>query len=155
MRRWTFVLVGTVLFGSATFFYGMLLDPDGWDGLTMQQLAILLVVVGSLTGALLGLLLAWVTGPSVKRWTRFLILSTAGGLLVGLVYGFNVEETCVLEGFDLEACGWPFLGWLLSPWISFAAWSILGGVGGGILGFAAARITRRREAALPAGIGSV
>jgi hypothetical protein len=151
----TLVLVGAVLFGSATFFYGLILDPDGWDGVTMQQLAILLVVVGTTTGALLGLLLEWVTGPSVKRWTRFLALSTVGGVLVGLVYGVNVEEVCEIEGFDLGACGWPFFGLLLPPWTAFGLWTLSGGLGGGLFGCAASRLTRRREGPLPAGVGSM
>ena len=154
MRRWIFVLVGAVLFGSAMFFYGLILFQNGLDGLTMQELAIWLAVVGVTSGALLGLLLAWVTAPSVKRWARFLVLGTVGGLLVGLAYGFNVDEACEVGSIDFGACGWPFFGLLLPPWTSFVLWTMTGGIVGGILGGAAGLFTPGRQSSPPARVGS-
>jgi hypothetical protein len=154
VRRAIFVLAGAILFGSATFFYGMILFGNGWEGFTMKELAIWLVVVGATMGALFGLLAARVTAPSVSRRTRFLVFGTLAGLLAGLVYGFNVDEVCIGGGIDFDYCGWPFLWWALSPWISFALWTVAGGVVGGFLGVTGARLARGRYRSLPAGAGS-
>ena len=54
-RTWIFALVGAVLFGAATFSYGLILFPNGLDWLTMQQFAFGLVAFGTTTGALLRL----------------------------------------------------------------------------------------------------
>ena len=145
VRRWAFALVGALLFGSASFFYGLIVFQNGLEGLTMQELAIWLIVVGLTVGALRGLVLAWVMAPSTRRWARFLVLGTVEGLLIGLVYGLHVDEACE-AGYDGGGCGWPSFGLLLSAWLALGLWTITGGVLGGIVGVAAGVLTRRRHA---------
>ena len=78
------VLVGAVLAGAALFFYGVLRFQNGWDGLLMKEFAIWLIVIRTSAGALLGLVVARVTLPPVRRRTRFVILGAMCGVLVGL-----------------------------------------------------------------------
>jgi len=142
--RWITVLVGAVLFGSASFFYGLVLFQNGLAGLTMQELAIWLVGVGVTAGAFLGFLVPWVMAATFRRWARFLILGTVSGLLVGVVFGFNVDEACEV-GIDQGFCGSPYFGSLVSPWIGVALWTVTGGIVGGVLGLAAGLLTRPRD----------
>jgi hypothetical protein len=106
-----FVLVGAILTGVATFLYALTRDPDGWYGLTMKELAIWSIVLGTSAGALLGLVVAWVTLPSVRRRTRFLILGAMCGVLVGLVYGFSLEELSVKGSLKVASPQSSFFGW--------------------------------------------
>ncbi len=146
MRRLIFALVGAVLFGAATFFYGLILFPNGLDWLTLRQFAIGLVVFGTTTGALLGLIAAWVSGPSDKHRTQFLVVGTVVGLLTGLVYGLNTDEVDVTVSMHTVGPGYPFLWWVFTPLISVIAWTLTGGVVGGILGVTAALFTRGTQA---------
>ena len=117
VRRLIFALVGAVLFGAATFFYGLILFPNGLDWLTLRQFAIGLVVFGTTTGALLGLIAAWVSGPSDKHRTQFLVVGTVVGLLTGLVYGLNTDEVDVTVSMHTVGPGYPFLWWVFTPLI--------------------------------------
>jgi hypothetical protein len=74
-------------------------------------------------------------------------------VLVGLVYGFNVDEVCIFE-FDIGDCGWPFFGLLLPAWYTFGLWTMTGGIAGGILAVTAARLTRGRQSSPPARVRS-
>jgi hypothetical protein len=152
VRRTIFVLVGAITFGAATFFGGLTLFQN-WDG-SLKELAIWLVVVGTIAGALLGLLAERLLRPSVKRGIRLLVLGSVAGLLMGLVFGMVVlEEACVMEpgGVDPGPCGWVFWGWLFNNFqIPIALWASFGAVLGGILAWIAARFTPEMGATLPA-----
>jgi hypothetical protein len=138
-----FVLVGAVLVGAAVFFYGLLRFQNGWDGLTMKEFAIWLIVVGTSAGALLSLIVARVTLPSVRRRTRFVILGALCGVLVGLVYGFSLEDVCLEASIKIDPCPHSlFFGREIGYFAGVAAWAGTAGIGGTILGLAAAQVAR-------------
>jgi glucan phosphoethanolaminetransferase (alkaline phosphatase superfamily) len=148
-RAWLLVPVGAILTGSATFFYGMVFFQHAWPGLTMRDLAIWLVVVGSTTGALIGLVMVRLTSPSLRPRTRAFLLGLLGmvcGLIPALVYGFNIEQSCIDDG----TCGWSFLGWVLpSFWFALGMAAAVGAILGALGGVAAARLTRLTPIQLP------
>jgi hypothetical protein len=131
------VPVGAILLGSATFFYGMVFFQHAWPGLTMWDLAIWLVVVGTATGALMGLVMTRLDAPSLRPRTRVFLLGLLGticGLIPALVYGFGIEEVCVAGGIDLDCYGWPVLGWhVSSPWLALGLSAAVGVILGGVM----------------------
>jgi hypothetical protein len=147
-RTWIFVLVGEILIGFASFLFAMTRDPDGWNGLTMRELAVRSLLVGGSVGAGLGLLVAALTRPSVTRPTQLILLGAVSGLLAGLAYGVMALEDACEPGFiDPGPCGWVFLGLLFRrPWTPIALWAVFGGGLGAMLAWIATRLTEENEA---------
>jgi hypothetical protein len=139
------VLLGAVLTGRATFFYGMVFFRDGWSpGLTTRDLAVGLATVGAITGALVGLLLIRLTASPVGRRSRPLLIGLLGvvaGLVPCLVYGVFLEEVCIPS--DAPDCGWSVFGWMTgSGELALGLIAALGMVLGVSGAFVAARLTR-------------
>jgi hypothetical protein len=138
-RTWILATAGAVLVGSATFLGLILFRKNGFFELTLPELTVWSVVVGTMTVAYLGLLFVEMKAPSVKGRTRSFLFGLFGaicGLIASVVYGvFSIQEVCVGEGIDYDYCGWSVLGLVLrSFWPSLgllaAVGVILGAVGG-------------------------
>lgn len=134
MRRLLFVLAGAL-----PFLYGTILVQGAQSGTTLGKPAIWWVVVGTGTGAFLGLLLAELARPSTKRRIGPVVLGGVGGFLLGIVYGlFTIEN--VFKG------GWTFSRWVFrSFWISLALWAVFGGSAGAFLGWVAGHLRQAKD----------
>ncbi len=145
-RTWVFILVGAILIGFASFLFAMTRDPDGWQGLTMRELAVRSLLVGGSVGAILGLLLARVTTPSKGRRLALVALFAMVGAAVGIVLTLAAGEFCsdgVLESF----CGLSFLGWNFSFGVAIALSAAMGVLVGVLLGLVAGFGLPHRESA--------
>ena len=151
-RAWMLVAFGTVLVGSATILGLILFRKYGVFELTLPELTLWSVVVGSMTVAFLGLLFVEMKAPSVKRRTRSFLFGLFGavcGLIASVVYGvFGIKEAaCVGGGIDIGYCGWSVLGLVLrSSWRSLGLLAAIGVIVGAVGGVTAAWITRGRQA---------
>ena len=146
-RNWIFVLVGEILIGFASLLFAVTRDPDGWNALTMRQVAVRSILLGGSVGASLGLLVA--ARASGTRPTQLILLGAVGGLLAGLAYGtMALEDACEPGFIDRGPCGWVFLGRLFRrPWMPIALWTMFGGMLGGMFAWIAARLTEEKWAA--------
>ena len=150
-RTWTLAVAGAVLVGSATLLGLILFRRYGVFELTLPELTLWSVVVGSMTAAFLGLLFVEMKAPSVKGRTRSFLFGLFGavcGLIASVVFGvFGIKEAACGTGY----CGWSVLGLLLgSFWPALgllAAVGVIPGVAGGVT---AARLTRRSQAPMTA-----
>lgn len=154
-RTWIVAAAGAVLVGSATFLGLILFRKNGFFELTLPELTLWLVVVGTMTAAFLGLLFVEMKAPSVKRRTRFFLFGLFGavcGLIASVVYGvFSIDEVCVGGGIDYDYCGWSVLGLVLrSFWPSIGLLAAVGVVVGTVGGVTAARLTRGSQAPMTA-----
>lgn len=154
-RTWIMAAAGAVLVGSATFLGLILFRKNGFFELTLPELTLWLVVVGTMTAAFLGLLFVEMKAPSVKRRTRFFLFGLFGavcGLIASVVYGvFSIDEVCVGGGIDYDYCGWSVLGLVLrSFWPSIGLLAAVGVVVGTVGGVTAARLTRGSQAPMTA-----
>lgn len=145
-RTWTFALVGAILIGFASFMFALTRDPDGWDGLTMKELAIRSSVVGASVGAVLGFLVARATIPSGKRRLLLVDKLAAFGAAVGIVLTMAAGEYCS-EGTVESFCGLSFLVWHFSSGVATALSAALGTLVGALLGFVAGLVLLRRDPA--------
>jgi hypothetical protein len=107
VRTWIFVLVGATLLGFASFVFALTRDPDGWNGLTMTELAARSLVVGASVGAILGLLVARVTVPSRRRRLLLVTLFAVVGATIGIV--LTLAAARVLLGRCDRVLLWPQL----------------------------------------------
>jgi hypothetical protein len=141
--------VGEILIAFASFLFAMTRDPDGWNGLTMRELAVRSLLAGGSVGASLGLLVAALTRPSGTRLSQLILLGAVGGLLAGLAYGVMALEDACGPGFiDPGPCGWVFVGLLFRrPWMPIALWTVFGGVLGAMFAWIAARLIEEKGAA--------
>ncbi len=145
MRTWIFVLVGAILVGFASFLFAMTLDPDGWNGLTMRELAIRSLLIGGSVGAVLGVLVALVTRPSGRRRRLLVTLLAAVGATTGIVLLLAIGE-CSVEAEIESACNLGFLVWNISVGAATALSAALGALAGALLGFVASPFLRREPA---------
>jgi hypothetical protein len=146
VRTWIFLLVGAILIGFASFLFAMTRDPDGWNGLTMRELAVRSIVIGASVGAVIGLLLARVTSPSGRRRLLLVTLLAVVGAASGIVLTLAAGEYC--SDGDVESfCGLNFLVWNLSSEVATALSAALGALAGALLGFVAGLAFLRRDPA--------
>ena len=150
-RTWLLAAAGAVLIGSATLLGPILFRKNGVFELTLPELTIWSVVVGTMTAAFLGLLFVEMKAPSVMRRTRSFLFGLFGavcGLIASVVYGvFGIKGgrlryrlLRVVGPGTLLGSSWPALGLLAAVGV------ILGAVGG----VTAARLTRGSQAAMTA-----
>jgi hypothetical protein len=155
-RTWMLVAYGTFLVGNATVLGLILFRRYGIFELTLPELTIWSIVVGSEIVVFLFLLFAGMTAPSVQRQTRFVLFGVFGaicGLVTGAVYCvFTLREAaCVGGGIDSVSCGWTVLGLVLSSsWHSLGLLAAVGVILGAVGGVTAAWLTRRRQAGMTA-----
>lgn len=149
-RTWVLAAAGAVLVGSATFLGLILFRKNGFFELTLPELTIWSVVVGTMTAAFLGLLLVQMKAPSVMRRTRSFLFGLFGavcGLIAGVVYwSLGSVEVC-----DPGGCGWSVLGLVLrSSWRSLGLLAAIGVILGAVGGVTAAWLTRGSQTAMTA-----
>jgi hypothetical protein len=134
---WPAAIVGTILGAivgaAALFFYGLIRFENGWYSLTLQQFAIGLVLVGGTAGALLGLVLGL-----TRQRGRFLVLVALFGAVVGVVFGFSFEETCILDDTARGPCGIAMFGRILPRLVTVALLALIGACLGALAGLGAA-----------------
>lgn len=145
-RTVLFVALGAILVGFGTFLYPFSLDPDGWAGLTMRELAIRSLLVGASIGAVIGLLVALVTIPSGRRRLWLVALLAVVGAASGIVLTLAAGEYCS-DGADKSFCGLSFLVWNFSFGVATALSAGLGALVGALLGFVAGVVFLRRDPA--------
>ena len=145
-RTWILVPVGAILIGFASFLFAMTRDPDGWNGLTMRELAVRSLAVGGSVGAILGLLTARVTKPSKGRRLSLVTLFALIGAAVGIVLTFAAGSVCS-DGVTESFCGLNFLVWNFSSTVAVALSAALGGLVGALLGLVAGFGLPRGESA--------
>jgi hypothetical protein len=151
MRRpWILAAAGAVLVGTATILGLILFRKNGIFELTLPELTLWSVFVGTMTVAFLGLLVVEMKAPSVLRRTRSFLFGLFGavcGLIASVVYGvFGIYEVC-----DPGGCGWSVLGLVLrSFWPSLGLLAAVGGILGAVGGVTAARLTRGSQAPMTA-----
>ena len=153
-RTWILVAAGSFLVATATILGLILFRKHGFFELTLPELTIWSIVVGTMTAAFLGLLFVQMRGPTAEGRTRSFLFGLFGaicGLVAGTVYGvLTIEEVCLAGGIDLGPCGWSVLGMMLaSPWISLALLAAIGVVLGAVTGVSVARLTRGSRAPIP------
>ncbi len=154
-RNWILAGAGAVLIGSAALLGLILFRKDGVFELALSELTLLSVVVGTVTTAFLGFVVAEMTTRSVKRRTRLFLFALIGavcGLTASVVYGvFSIEEVCVVGGVDPDCLGWSALGLVLnSSWRSLGLLAAVGVILGALAGVTAARLTRGSRAPMSA-----
>ena len=153
MRRpWIVVAAGVVLFGTAVLLGLILFRRFGAFELTLPELTIWSIVVGSMTVAFLGLLVVEMRAPSVTRRARSFLFGLFGGicgLVAGTVYGvFSIRE---VVSCDYGDCGWSVLGLTTSSfWPALGLLAVLGVVLGAVAGVTVARILRGSTAPVAA-----
>ena len=154
MRRpWILAAAGALLVGTATILGLILFRKTGIFELTLPELTLWSVIVGTMTIAFLGLIFVQMKAPSVTRRTRSSLFGLFGaicGLIAGLVGSVFVPEVCV-SGVDLDYCGRSVLGLRLgSPWRSIGVLAAVGVILGAVGGVISARLTRGRQASMTA-----
>jgi hypothetical protein len=151
-RAWILAAAGVVLVGTATFLGLILFRKNGIFELTLPELTLWSVVVGTMTAAFLGLLFVEMKAPSVKRRTRSFLFGLFGavcGLIACVVYWVFVDEVCVGGGHP--RCGWSILGLVLrSSWRSLGLLAAIGVILGAVGGATAAWLTRGKQAGISA-----
>jgi hypothetical protein len=149
------VAFGTFLVGSATVLGLILFRRYGVFELTLPELTIWSIVVGTEIVVFLGLLYVEMRAPSVELRTRYVLFGVFGavcGLVAGVVVGvFAIREVCVGGVQDGLNCEWTVLGLVLSsPWLSLGLLAAVGVTLGAVGGVTAAWLTQRRQAGMTA-----
>lgn len=152
MRRpWNLVAAGVVLVGSATFLGLFLFRKNGVFELTLPELTLWSVVVGSMTVAFLGRLFVEMRAPSLMGRARSFLFGLFGavcGLIASAVYGvFGIKEAACDTGY----CGWSVLGLVVgSFWPSLGLLTAAGVILGAVGGVTAAWLTRGSQVPMTA-----
>jgi hypothetical protein len=143
---------GAVLVGTATILGLILFRRTGIFELTLPELTLWSVIVGTMTVAFLGLVFVEMKAPSVTRRRRSFLFGLFGaicGLIAGVVGSVFVPEVCVGGAIDLDYCGQSVLGLRLgSPWRSIGVLAAVGVILGAVGGVIAARLTRGRQVSM-------
>jgi hypothetical protein len=149
-RAWILTTAGAVLVGSATLLGLILFRKNGVFELTLPELTLWSVVVGTMTVAFLGLVFVEMKAPSVNRRTRSILFGLFGavcGLIASVVYGvFGIREAACVS--DIPCGGWSVLGLVLgSFWPALGLLAAVGVILGAIGGATAAQLTRGSQEA--------
>jgi hypothetical protein len=144
-RTWKVAVAGVVLIGSATLLGLILFRKNGVFELTLPELTLWSVVVGTMTVAFLGLVFVEMKAPSVDRRTRSILFGLFGavcGLIASVVYGvFGIREAACVS--DVSCGGWAVLGLVFGLfWPALGLLAAVGVVLGAMGGVTAARFTR-------------
>jgi hypothetical protein len=149
-RAWILPVAGAVLVGTATILGLILFRKYGVFELTLPELTIWSVVVGTMTVAFLGLVFVEMRAPSVRRRTRYFLFGLFGGvcgLIAGVVFGIvGIQvEVCGPGDFDALECGWSVLGVgsAQSFWPALGLVAAIGVAVGAVAGVTTASLTRR------------
>ena len=146
-RAWILPVAGAVLVGTATILGLILFRKYGVFELTLPELTIWSVVVGTMTVAFLGLVFVRMRAPSVRRRTRYLLFGLFGsvcGLIAGVVYG-------VLTIHEVYSLGWSVLGMYFAlSWTALGLVAAIGVAVGAVTSVTIASLTRRRRALMTA-----
>ena len=155
-RTWMLAAAGAVLIATATLLGLILFRKNGVFELTLPELTLWSVVIGTMTVAFLWLVFVEMKAPSVKRRTRSFLFGLFGavcGLVASVVYGvFGIREAaCVGGGIDVTCGGWTVLGQVMgSFWPALGLLAVVGVVLGAVGGVIAARRTRGSHAPMTA-----